>query len=43
VGVSLPVAVSTENGDSGVWPALLLLAGAGIMCAGLVLRRHERS
>ncbi len=42
-GVSLPVAaVSGDAGGIGAWPALLLLAGAGIMSAGLVLRRHER-
>ena len=43
-GVSLPVdVVGGGGGGSGVWPALLLLAGTGIMSAGLVLRRRERA
>jgi hypothetical protein len=42
-GVALPVAAASgDTGGIGIWPALLLLAGAGIMSAGLVLRRHER-
>jgi hypothetical protein len=43
-GVSLPVDVmGGDGGGSGIWPALLLLAGAGVMSAGLVLRRRERA
>ena len=42
-GVTLPVeAFGGDDADGRTWPALLLIAGAGIMSAGLVLRRYER-
>jgi hypothetical protein len=42
-GVTLPVeALGGDDADGRTWPALLLIAGAGIMSAGLVLRRYER-
>jgi hypothetical protein len=42
-GVTPPVeALGGDDPDGRTWPALLLIAGAGIMSAGLVLRRYER-
>ena len=42
-GATLPVeALGGDDADGRTWPALLLIAGAAIMSAGLVLRRYER-